>query len=125
MRAAVSLRISLWLAAALLTGACDDPTRPELRRPHTLQLVSGDGQAGTVAQPLADSLVVRVVDWFRRPVAGRTQSGRCGYPLTLAAKLAQIGVEVHLDRVTLRGHEALSHRPLVGFDLGLHLRRRR
>ena len=49
-----------------------------------------------------------------RPVGGLAWSGRLACPLSLAADLTQIGVEVHLDRVTLRGDEALPHRLFVG-----------
>ena len=45
--------------------------------------------------------------------------------LSLAPDLAQIRMEVDLDRMTLRGDEALPHLPFFRLDLFPHLRRRR
>jgi hypothetical protein len=58
------------LAAAFLAGGCDYSTAPEQGQPHGIQIVSGDGQAGTVAQRLAAPLVVRVLDRHGHPVPG-------------------------------------------------------
>ena len=53
--------------AALACGG-DDLTLPNEGTPSVIRLVRGDGQNGTIGQPLADSLVVRVEDGFRNPV---------------------------------------------------------
>ncbi|HEU4453603.1 MAG TPA: Ig-like domain-containing protein, partial [Longimicrobium sp.] len=49
-----------------------------------IRVVSGDGQAGIVAQPLAEPLVVRVVDRAGRPVAGR----EVGFTATAGGQVA-------------------------------------
>jgi adhesin/invasin len=58
------------LAAATLACGGDDLTLPNEGQPSELTAVRGNGQNGTVGEPLADSLVVRVRDRFGNPVAG-------------------------------------------------------
>jgi hypothetical protein len=56
----------------LALGGCggDDLLLPSSGEPALIEAVSGDGQQDTVAQSLADSLVVRVTDPEGRPVSG-------------------------------------------------------
>jgi adhesin/invasin len=57
------------LFALALSCGGDDLTLPNEGQPAELTEVRGDEQNGTVGQPLADSLVVRVRDRFGTPVA--------------------------------------------------------
>jgi adhesin/invasin len=65
-------RLLLIAAAAGASGSCggDDLTLPNEGEPAELAMLRGDGQNGTVGEPLADSLVVRVRDRFGTPVEG-------------------------------------------------------
>ena len=63
------------LAAALACGG-DDLTLPNEGQPAEIEVVRGNGQNGTVGEPLADSLVVQVQDRFGNPVAGAEVSWR-------------------------------------------------
>ncbi|MBA3260578.1 MAG: Ig-like domain-containing protein, partial [Gemmatimonadales bacterium] len=66
------MRILSLLAVAALALACggDDLTLPNEGQPAELAAVRGNGQNGTVGAPLADSLVVRVLDRFGSPIGG-------------------------------------------------------
>lgn len=59
-------------AFALALGACGggDLVLPNEGQPAAVKVVSGDGQTGTILEPLPDSLVVKVTDRFGSPVAG-------------------------------------------------------
>jgi hypothetical protein len=58
------------LASASLTCSSDgNPSEPQQPRPAFLVRIAGDGQNGPVNEPLPDSLVVRVEDSRRRPLA--------------------------------------------------------
>jgi adhesin/invasin len=57
------------LAAALACGG-DGLTLPNEGQPAVIGVARGNGQNGTVGEPLADSLVVRVEDRFGNPVPG-------------------------------------------------------
>ena len=57
--------------------------------------------------------------------AGPVSSSRLRSLLSLAPELAQIGIEVDLDRMTLRGDEALLHPSFLARNRARHLRRRR
>jgi hypothetical protein len=62
-----------WLAPVLLVLACGDGgTGPDRPRVSALAVVSGNGQAGTAGESLADSLVVRATDAKGGPVTGVT-----------------------------------------------------
>ena len=61
----LALVCSLFAAAACGSG---DITIPQDGLPAHITMVSGDGQSGTVGQPVADSLIVRVTDSKDRPV---------------------------------------------------------
>jgi len=65
-----SLLWPLILAAASVTCSSDSLTLPSEGLPAALTIVSGNNQNGTVALPVADSLVVRVTDTESRPVEG-------------------------------------------------------
>ncbi len=56
----------------LALAACggDDLLLPSSGEPSRIVVLSGNGQTGTVGQPLADSLVVAVTDPANRPVPG-------------------------------------------------------
>ena len=58
--------------AALVAVSCggDDLTLPNEGQPADIRVVRGNGQNGTIGEPLADSLVVVVVDRFGNPVPG-------------------------------------------------------
>jgi hypothetical protein len=60
------------LALALALGACGggDLVLPNEGQPAEVEVVSGDLQTGTILEPLADSLVVKVTDRFGNPVPG-------------------------------------------------------
>jgi adhesin/invasin len=58
----------LSLAAAACGGG--DLVLPNEGQPAQVAVVSGDGQTGTILEPVAESLVVRVTDRFGNPVAG-------------------------------------------------------
>lgn len=62
------------LASVLLlaTAACGggDLVLPNEGQPAEVSVISGDGQTGTILEPVAESLVVRVSDRFGNPVAG-------------------------------------------------------
>ncbi|MGH7499082.1 MAG: galactose oxidase-like domain-containing protein [Gemmatimonadales bacterium] len=64
----------LWLTAILVAGsitcAHDTPAVDVEKPPAAIRLVAGDAQSGVVGQPLADSLVVEVVDADGVPVHG-------------------------------------------------------
>jgi hypothetical protein len=61
--------VALAFFFALTASECEDLTTPD-PEPTTLQVVSGDGQEGAVAQALPDSLVVRVLDQDDVPMEG-------------------------------------------------------
>lgn len=66
-----SLRSAAWalLSLVLVLPACNgDGTGPAV--PTTLQAAAGDNQTGTVGQPLAQPVQVRVLDASGRPVSG-------------------------------------------------------
>lgn len=67
-------RGTLLASAIACTGlaACsgNDLTLPNLTDPAQIQVLSGDGQTGSVGSQLADPLVVRVLDSRDRPVSG-------------------------------------------------------
>jgi hypothetical protein len=58
--------------ALLALGACGggDLVLPSEGQPAQVAMVSGDGQTGTILEPVPDSLVVEVTDRFGSPVAG-------------------------------------------------------
>ena len=60
------------LAASVLAGACLDDTSPLATVPTEPAATMREGtlQTGTVGEPLADSLVVKVIDRFGNPVEG-------------------------------------------------------
>src|SRR5574338_778194 len=58
----------LLLAAPACGGG--DLVLPNEGQPAEVAVVSGDGQTGTILEPAAESLVVRVSDRFGNPVAG-------------------------------------------------------
>jgi adhesin/invasin len=58
----------LLLAAPACGGG--DHVLPNEGQPAEVAVVSGDGQTGTILEPAAESLVVRVSDRFGNPVAG-------------------------------------------------------
>jgi hypothetical protein len=64
------LRRSLAPIALLALAACGggDLVLPNEGQPADVSVVSGDGQTGTIREPAADSLVVRVTDRFGNPV---------------------------------------------------------
>ncbi|HEU5039341.1 MAG TPA: Ig-like domain-containing protein [Gemmatimonadales bacterium] len=68
--------LALALAAAALACGGDDLTLPNEGQPAEITIVRGNGQNGTIGQPVADSLVVRVVDRFGDPVSGVEVSWR-------------------------------------------------
>lgn len=69
MKSRVASRPALLLFAALTVVSCgDDLTLPNEGQPAELVPVRGNGQNGTVGQPLADSLVVQVRDGFGSPI---------------------------------------------------------
>lgn len=57
-------------STVVLSCGGGDLTLPNEGQPATIQVVRGNGQNGTIGQPLADSLVVRVRDRFGDPVPG-------------------------------------------------------
>ncbi len=59
-------------ALSLALGACGggDLVLPNEGQPAAVERVSGDAQTGTILEPLADSLVVKVTDRFGNPVPG-------------------------------------------------------
>ena len=62
----------LLLAAQLGLAGCggDDLLLPSAGQPAKIAVVSGDGQTGTVGQPLEKPIVVAVTDPEDRPVEG-------------------------------------------------------
>jgi adhesin/invasin len=66
------LRRPLVSIALLAFVACGggDLTLPNEGQPANVSVVSGDGQTGTILEPLPDSLVVQVTDRFGNPVPG-------------------------------------------------------
>jgi len=60
--------VVLLLAAAACGGG--DLVLPNEGQPAEVSVLSGDGQTGTILEPVAESLVVRVSDRFGNPVAG-------------------------------------------------------
>ena len=58
--------------ALLALGACGggDLVLPNEGQPAQVEGISGDAQTGTILEPLADSLVVKVTDRFGNPVPG-------------------------------------------------------
>ncbi len=66
------LRRPLASMALLALVACGggDLTLPNEGQPANVSVVSGDGQTGTILEPLPDSLVVQVTDRFGNPVPG-------------------------------------------------------
>ena len=66
------LRRPLVSIALLALVACGggDLTLPNEGQPANVSVVSGDGQTGTILEPLPDSLVVQVTDRFGNPVPG-------------------------------------------------------
>lgn len=63
-----------WIASVVLLalGACGggDLVLPNEGQPAQVEGISGDSQTGTILEPLADSLVVKVTDRFGNPVPG-------------------------------------------------------
>jgi hypothetical protein len=59
-------------ALSLALGACGggDLVLPNEGQPAQVEGISGDAQTGTILEPLADSLVVKVTDRFGNPVPG-------------------------------------------------------
>jgi hypothetical protein len=69
MKLRVASRPTLLLFAALAVVSCGDGlTLPNEGQPAELVPVRGNGQNGTVGEPLADSLVVQVRDRFGSPI---------------------------------------------------------
>src|SRR5262249_38984168 len=62
--------------------------------------VSGENQTGEVNQPLSDSLVVRVTDRFRNPLANQT--------VTWTVPQGQGSVSAHTTLTDLNGRAAVS-----------------
>ena len=62
--------VALALAGGLVSCGGSDLTLPDEGQPAEIEIVRGNGQNGTIGQPMADSLVVRVVDRFGDPVGG-------------------------------------------------------
>ena len=67
---AVILGASAIVLAGILTCGEDTPTHPGAAGAAAIAAVAGDGQTGTVGQPLADRIVVEVMDSGRSPLAG-------------------------------------------------------
>lgn len=67
---AVGLIAGVVIAAATLSCGGGDLTLPDEGQPAEIGIVRGNGQNGTIGQPVADSLVVQVVDRFGDPVSG-------------------------------------------------------
>jgi hypothetical protein len=70
------MRVPTWSALLLLSippAACggDDLTLPGPGEPAALSIVAGDGQRGSLGEPLTNPLVVRLVDSEGLPVEGR------------------------------------------------------
>lgn len=63
-------RRSIPLILVLLAACGDGLSLPNEGQPSRLTVVRGDGQSGTIGEPLGDSLVVRVTDRFDDPVGG-------------------------------------------------------
>jgi len=61
--------LALLLAGLAACGA-GDLALPNQGQPSKIVVLRGDGQSGTIGEPLADSLVVRVIDRFGDPVSG-------------------------------------------------------
>lgn len=61
-----------WLLAIMIGCASGDdtPIGPEAGPPADLEIISGDGQSGTVGQVLADQIAVRITDASGRRVSG-------------------------------------------------------
>src|SRR5207248_3254672 len=59
------------LGAFLIACHKDSKTGPKSGVPTAVQVVSGDAQVGTVAQVLANPIVVRVLDAAGKPVQGQ------------------------------------------------------
>ncbi len=74
-------RLGLLLGALLVPGCSEDATGPR-PVPTVMAMAGGDGQAGTVGEPLDSNLSVFVTDKFGQPVPGVlvrfTASGRAG-----------------------------------------------
>ncbi len=63
--------LALLCAATLVRcGGGDDLTLPSEGLPTAIAVLAGDGQSGTVGQPLPDTLIARVTDAKDRPVQG-------------------------------------------------------
>lgn len=97
----------------LLAGlaACgQDLSLPNQGEPSEIVAVRGDRQSGTIGQPLADSLVVRVLDVFGAPVAGTEVTWTPG-----------VGGSVNPDTsVTSSDGQAATER-VLGPDLGTYV----
>jgi Bacterial Ig-like domain (group 1) len=66
-------RSHFWTVVLLVTsslGCDDDDPITTLPTPSTMEIITGDGQAGRVSQELPDPLVVRVLDASGVPVEG-------------------------------------------------------
>ena len=66
------IRLVLLIVCSSLAFGCSDATPTVGGPPATLVVVSGDAQQATVAQPLSDPIVVRVLDAGGRGIAGVT-----------------------------------------------------
>ena len=122
---AVVLKIPVLGALWLVWWASREPARGGLRggrgrRLSPLPAAADTGPSGPRPRPARRR---RRATAARLPArrAARAWSGRLRCPLSLAANLAEIRVEIHLDRVTLRGDEALLLRAPVLGDLRPHL----
>ncbi|MGN6391962.1 MAG: invasin domain 3-containing protein [Gemmatimonadales bacterium] len=61
--------LSLVLAGLYSCGG-DELSLPNEGQPARISVLRGNGQSGTIGEPLGDSLVVRVLDRFGQPVGG-------------------------------------------------------
>jgi adhesin/invasin len=68
---ATVLAVALFLLALVRCGG-DSGSGPDPSKPAALSLVSGNAQTGTVGQPLAEALVVRVLNSQNQAVSGAT-----------------------------------------------------
>ncbi|HEX3275526.1 MAG TPA: invasin domain 3-containing protein [Gemmatimonadales bacterium] len=97
-------------ALGLIGCGAGDLALPNQGQPSELRMVRGDRQSGTIGQPLADSLVVRVLDPFGAPVAGARVSWT-----------PETGGDVNPDTsVTSADGQAATER-VLGPDLGTYV----
>ncbi len=89
------LRFGLLVLAAVTTVTCggDKLTLPNEGNPSSAQVEQGNNQTGTVAQPLRDSLIIRLTDSKSRPVSGQ----RVAFVLTGGASGAAVAPDTAIS----------------------------